>query len=95
MVQTIYTMHNKSRVDSVPFGREYLILAKYVVSENMERFYLKMVDGKLINPDEIDAHELRKNDGAFVAVSAEVYDKYQAAIHGTTRTPFRSIERLI
>lgn len=93
--KTNYVMHDKSVVQYVPTGREYLIIAKNVISPELNRWYISTVDGNIIDPYAISPHELRKKDVYMQQVSEHIFDMYIKYINGQTRVPLKSIERLM
>lgn len=91
---TEFTLHNKTVVPSVPIEREYLIIAKKVITDNLNRYFLKSISSGYINPDEYSSFQLRKDLGTYVEVSDKVYNKYHEIINGTSRTTYKSLERM-
>lgn len=92
---TNYTLHNKSVVSDLNIGQEKDVVAKHIISDSLERFYLRVDNGHVINPLEISIAELRKIIPVFVETSENNYTLYHKAIHGQTRTGFKSLERII
>jgi hypothetical protein len=95
-----YTIHNRTIVDSIPLGREHLVIAKEInnqVSETqlVTRYYVKLINNKLVNPAGLSAFEMRKNEGKFVEVKKEVYDKYHNIINGKSRVSLMSLEGIM
>jgi hypothetical protein len=95
MRTTLLTLFNKTQVESVPVGREYLVLAKAVTTDSMTQYLLKVLGNRLINPVDYTIYELKKNDGQLVRVSEEVYNKYHAIINGQSKTPLRTLEGML
>lgn len=95
MRTTLLTLFNKTQVESVPIGREYLILAKAVTTDNMTQYLLKVLGNRLVNPSDFTIYELKKNDGQLVRVSEEVYSKYHLIINGQSKTPLRTLEGML
>lgn len=95
MRQVILTLHNKTQVESVPPGRDKLIIAKKVITDNMVQHYLKTISSRLVNPAETSVFELRKDDGVLVKVSEKLYNMYHEVINGNSRVSFRSLESFL
>lgn len=95
MRKILLTLFDKTQVESVPVGREYLVLAKAVTTDSMTQYLLKVVGNRLVNPADFTLYELKKNDSQLVRVSEEVYLKYHAIINGLSKTPLRTLEGMI
>jgi len=94
------TLFDKSSVSEVEPFNEYKVIAKHTVSSvsfkdevsYRDRYWLKTVANRLINPCDYSLYELKKNDTRFVEVDKHSYDTYHAIINGTSPVPFRSLE---
>ncbi len=94
MKKVTLTLFNKSSVESVPPGREYLIIAKKVQTDNISQYMIKFINNFPVSPVENTVYELKKNDGTFVKVNESVYNTYIDIINGKSRVSLNSIGRL-
>jgi hypothetical protein len=94
MRKVTLTLFNKTVVESIPIGREYLIIAKKVETDNIAQFYVRFINNSPVSPVENTIYELKKNDGTFIKVSESVYSMYIDIINGKSRVSLNSIERL-
>lgn len=74
---------------------EYKIVAKRVKTENLERFFVKRANGRLIDTKKINDRELKSSNAKFIEVDGVVFNKYYEYITGQTKTPLNSIERML
>lgn len=85
-------MFNKAQVEQVPVGQDHLVLAKYIKTDNLEKYLLKIVDNMLINPCNYSEYELKKGRGTFAKTDKDTYDTYHKIINGKSAVPFRTLE---
>lgn len=90
-----YIDHSGTEVTEFAPGMEYRAIAKKIIGEELDRYYIYRASGRLIDPKSVNPRQLKNLNKQLVPVSAEVYDLYLRYIHGTTKTPISSIERLI
>jgi hypothetical protein len=95
MRKTSLILFNRKIEESVPNGREYLILAKRLVTENMTQCHLRLINNALIDPNKNTSYEIRKNEGVFIKVTDEIFNMYSEVITGKSKVSLNSIERLI
>lgn len=74
---------------------EYKIVAKRVKTENLERFFIKRANGRLVDAKKLNDRELKSLTAKFIEVDKQVYEKYYNYIVGKTKTPLNSIERMV
>lgn len=94
------TLFDRSQVGQVELSNEYKVIAKRVQTEmglrdkmyQSDRFYLKTVGNRLINPADYTLYELKKNDAQFIEVPKDIYDTYQNIINKKSVVSFRSLE---
>lgn len=94
------TLFDRSQVSQIEVFKEYTVIAKRVQTEvsvrdqvyQSDRFYLKTVGNRLINPADYTLYELKKNDSKFVEVKQDIYDTYHKIINQKSVVSFRSLE---
>lgn len=90
-----HVLHNLSIVNVMDDPNRWKVIAYKITTDNMEQCFLRLGYSKLINPIEINLGELKQMGEHFVKVTNEVYDKYMKFLRNESRTPLRSLERLI
>lgn len=99
--ETVYTLFDRTHTAGpIEPAKEHTIIAKRVRSEiplrgtlhQTERYFLKTVANRLINPRDFTLYELKKNDSRFVEVDESTYKTYDDVINLRSIVPLRSLE---
>ena len=91
----VYIDHSGEEVEGFAPGMEYRAIAKKITGEELVRHYIYRANGRLVDPKQLNPRQLKNLNKQLVPVSEFVYELYLRYIHGTTKTPISSIERLI
>ena len=94
---TTFILHSKKAInaENLSESQNKSVIAKHYHGENVERYYVRVSNGSVIDPFKTSLAELKQTDVKFVEVTAENYDLYLKAVNGKTRTSFSSIGRLV
>jgi len=90
-----HVLHDMSIVNTMDDPHRWKVIAYKIKTDNLEQCFLRLGYSKLVNPAEITLGELKQMGEHFVKVTNEVYDKYIKVLRNESKTPLRSLERLI
>lgn len=95
MRELTFTLFDGTFVDEVTVLNQFKVIAKRVKTENLDRFFLKELNSRIINPAEITLADLKRDEGSMVEVSKDVFDLYHKVISNNSRTSYSSIQSMI
>lgn len=95
MRNVTYILYDKTVVSDLPQGQMWRALGYKVETDNLTRCFLRLDGSLLVNPKAISIAELKNLGEYFQEVPLNMYEKYLDIINMKSRTPLRSLERLL
>lgn len=70
-----YYLNDGTELTEAPFDKN-VICAKYIKTTNLDRYYIALDMGHIMDPKKLTAREIKKNHSGFKEVNKTIFDKY-------------------
>lgn len=90
-----YYLNDGRELNEAPFEK-HTVCAKHIVTENLDRYFIALDMGHVMDPKKLSLREIKKNHSGFREVNQNVFNQYVNYLQNANATfSFRAVEMIL